>query len=97
MTFFKNLFINGNRKINDNINTFEKISMKIKPQPNHHLYLQTLQKMTPAQRLAKAFELSTMTKELFLEGLKKRFSEKTEIEIKKIYLERIAKCYNRNY
>jgi hypothetical protein len=71
--------------------------MGIKPQPNHHLYLQTLQKMTPAQRLAKAFELSKMTKELFLQGLKNRFSEKNETEIREIYLERIAKCYNRNY
>jgi uncharacterized protein YihD (DUF1040 family) len=71
--------------------------MEIKPRPNHHLYLQTLQKMTAEQRLAKALELSEMTKELFLQGLKNRFSEKNETEIRKIYLERIAKCYNRNY
>ena len=71
--------------------------MEIKPRPNHHLYLQTLQKMTPEQRLAKAFELSEMTKELFLQGLKNRFPKKNETEIREIYLERIAKCYNRNY
>lgn len=71
--------------------------MEIKPRPNHHLYLQTLQKMTSEQRLAKALELSEMTKELFLQGLKNRFPEKNETEIRKIYLERIAKCYNRNY
>ncbi len=68
-----------------------------KPRPNHQIYLQTLAKMTPEQRLLKAFELSALSKQLFLEGLKKRFPEKTEQEIKKIYLERIAKCYNRNY
>ncbi len=71
--------------------------MEIKPHPNHDLYLKTLQRMTPEQRLAKAFELSAMTKELFLQGLQKRFSDKEESEIKEIYLERIAKCYNRNY
>jgi len=53
--------------------------------------------MTAEQRLAKAFELSTQTKELFLHGLQKRFPEKGEAEIKEIYLQRLAKCYNRNY
>ena len=71
--------------------------MDIKPRPNHKLYLQTLRKMTPEQRLAKAFELSAMAKELFLLGLRKRFPLKSEQEIKDIYLKRIAKCYNRNY
>lgn len=71
--------------------------MEIKPQPNHHLYLRTLQSMTPEQRLAKAFELSKMIRELFLHGLKNRFPEKNETEIRKIYLERIAKCCNQNY
>lgn len=71
--------------------------MNPKPFPNHSEYLQTLIRMTAEQRLLKAFELSAFIKSLFLEGLKKTFSEKNETEIKKIYLERIAKCYNRNY
>ena len=71
--------------------------MGIKSYPNHRLYLQTLRRMTAEQRLAKAFELSTQTKELFLHGLQKRFPEKGEAEIKEIYLQRLAKCYNRNY
>jgi hypothetical protein len=53
--------------------------------------------MTPEQRLKKTFELSALTKNLFLHGLKKRFPEKNEAEIKIIYLERIAQCHNRNY
>ncbi len=57
----------------------------------------TLKSMTPEQRLKKAFELSALTKNLFLHGLKKRFPEKNEAEIKTIYLERIAQCHNRNY
>lgn len=71
--------------------------MNIKPQPNHAQYLRTLRNMTPEQRLAKAFELSRLTRELFLQGLQKRFLEKNDVEIKNLYLERIAKCYNRNY
>ena len=53
--------------------------------------------MSAEQRLLKALELSAITKEVFLSGLIKRFPDKTEIEIKKIYLQRLAKCYNRNY
>jgi hypothetical protein len=71
--------------------------MQAKPFPNHKIYLQTLQRMTPEQRLEKTFELSALTKKLFLHGLRKRFSNKTEAEIQAIYLERIAKCHNRNY
>ncbi len=69
----------------------------IKPHPNHTLYIGALIRMTSEQRLLKAFELSEMTRDLFLQGLRKRFPEKNEEEIKVIYIERIAKCYNRNY
>jgi hypothetical protein len=55
--------------------------MNIKPDPNHQLYLQILSRMTPGERLRKAFELSEFTKKLFLSGLRKRFPEKTEKEI----------------
>ncbi len=71
--------------------------MNIKQSPNHILYLTTLNKMSAEQRLLKALELSAITKELFLDGLNKRFPDKTETEIKEIYLQRLAKCYNRNY
>ncbi len=71
--------------------------MEIKPHPNHSLYILTLRRMTPEQRLSKAFELSAISRQLFIHGLRKRFPEKTEVEFKQLYLERIAKCYNRNY
>ncbi|HEY6977729.1 MAG TPA: hypothetical protein VH396_15630 [Chitinophagaceae bacterium] len=54
-------------------------------------------KMSAEQRLLKAVELSALVKEIFLQGLRKRFPDKTETEIKEIYLQRLAKCYNRNY
>lgn len=71
--------------------------MEIKPNPNHRQYLMTLIKMGPEKRLLKALELSSMTKALFMSGLHKRFPEKSETEIKELYLQRLAKCYNRNY
>jgi hypothetical protein len=45
----------------------------------------------------KAFELTAFSKELFLNGLRKRFPDLTEEELHRIYLERLKKCHNRNY
>jgi len=71
--------------------------MDIKTRPNHTLYIKALRKMTSEQRLLKAMELSELGKELFLQGLTTRFPDKSEKEIKKLYLKRISKCHNRNY
>lgn len=53
--------------------------------------------MTPEQRLAKAFDLSEMTRALFREGLKALHPDLSEAELHNLYLKRLAKCYNRNY
>lgn len=71
--------------------------MDPKPHPNHAEYLKALRRMTPEERLLKAFELSEMAKELFMDGLRQRFPDLSEDERKRIYLERLAKCHNRNY
>jgi hypothetical protein len=71
--------------------------MGYKKDPNHREYLSVLTKMSVEQRLLKALELSAIVKELFISGLHKRFPDKTEIEIKEIYLQGLSKCYNRNY
>lgn len=71
--------------------------MENKPQPNRARYIQVLREMGPERRLAKAFELSAFAKDLFLQGLRHRYPEATEEEIKTMYLERIKKCHNRNY
>ncbi|WP_338875545.1 hypothetical protein WBJ53_07995 [Spirosoma sp. SC4-14] len=68
-----------------------------KPRPNHQVYLQTLRAMTPEARLLKAFELSEFSRQLFKEGLRKRFPDKSEDELHVIYLQRLEKCHNRNY
>ena len=71
--------------------------MDPKPRPNHARYLQTLRAMTPAQRLAKAFELSESSKQMFLAGLRQRFPDLSGPELHRLALERLAKCHNRNY
>ncbi len=71
--------------------------MNSKKCPNHKRYIQALRRMSPEQRLLKAFELSQFSKDLFLHGLRERFPELPDNAIKKIYLERLNKCHNRNY
>lgn len=71
--------------------------MNIKPRPNHRLYIQTLRHMAPEARLLKAFELSQFSQDLFLFGLRKRFPKMSEHDLRKLYLERLNKCHNRNY
>jgi hypothetical protein len=53
--------------------------------------------MTPEQRLCKAFELTELGRRLFADGLRRRHCGLPEIEIRRIYLERIAKCRNKIY
>jgi hypothetical protein len=68
-----------------------------KPQPNHARYLQSLQQLGPAGRLAKAFELSAQAKSLFLQGLRHRYPELPPAELHQLALRQLAKCHNRNY
>lgn len=71
--------------------------MNIKERPNHAMYIRTLRRMSPEARLLKAFELSEFSRQLFLQGLRRRFPNKSDAEIHKLYLERLDKCHNRNY
>jgi hypothetical protein len=68
-----------------------------KPRPNHRHYIEVLRRMTPEQRLAKAFELSEMTKRLFREGLRERFPDLDDEAFHRLFLDRLAKCHNQNY
>jgi hypothetical protein len=53
--------------------------------------------MTPEQRLQKAFELTEFGKQLFIQGLRKRFPEASQEEFQIILRDRLSKCHNRNY
>jgi hypothetical protein len=68
-----------------------------KPRPNHRLYIETLRRMTPQQRLEKAFELTESSRELFRAGLRHRFPELSTEELQRVYLCELEKCHNRNY
>ena len=71
--------------------------METKERPNHHIYLAALKKMSPEDKLKKVFELSQLGRDLFLTGIQNRYPDLPEEEVRKIYLKRIEKCYNRNY
>jgi hypothetical protein len=71
--------------------------MELKSKANRSVYLAALRRMTPAQRLAKAMELTELGKSLFLHGLRRRFPHFNDQQIHAEYLKRIARCHNRNY
>ncbi len=71
--------------------------MNLKLRPNHQAYLMAISRMSPSDRAAKAFELSDMTKELFREGLRRRFPDVSEAELHQLFLQGLEKCHNQNY
>lgn len=71
--------------------------MDPKPRANHRLYLQILRRLTPEQRLLKAFELSDFSLALFKHGLRTRFPDLSKAEFEALLRRRLAKCRNRNY
>ncbi len=71
--------------------------MKTHEKRAHRVYIQVLRNMSPEERLLKAFELSEFTKQLFIYGLRKRFPDLSEEEFRKLLLDRLNKCHNRNY
>lgn len=69
--------------------------MDPKPRPDDAMYIEILRRMTPEQKLMKVFELSSMSKAIFKEGLSVRFSDLSEPEFHKLFLERLALAHNR--
>ena len=61
------------------------------------VYISILRKMTPIEKLKKAFELSDFTKKLFYQGLKMRHPELNDRELKELFLKELKKCSNSNY
>jgi hypothetical protein len=71
--------------------------MDIKPQPNRAKQIEILRRMTPGERLKQAFALSDFGRRLFFSGLRTRFPNASDDEIRRIALERMKACHNRNY
>jgi len=63
----------------------------------HQKRLRILQAMTPEERLIQALELSDFVRQLFEEGLRRRFPHLSESEFRSLYLRRLDLCHNRNY
>ncbi len=63
----------------------------------HREYIKILKRMTPQERLRKAFELSDLTKSLFITGLKMRYPDYSKKDIKNLYIEKIHKCHSSDY
>ncbi|MGD2154529.1 MAG: hypothetical protein PVG79_14765 [Gemmatimonadales bacterium] len=59
--------------------------------------LRILRTMTPEERLMQALALSDFVRELFAEGLRRRFPDLSEHEFRALLLQRLDLCHNRNY
>lgn len=71
--------------------------MDTRKRQDHRAYLSVLRRMTPEKRLLKAFELSEFARALFVHGLRKRFPDLGDEDFRRLLLERLDKCHNRNY
>jgi hypothetical protein len=59
--------------------------------------IRVLRAMSPEQRVAAALELSELTRQLFEQGLRRRFPDLGEIEFRNLLRARLDLCHNRNY
>jgi DNA-binding PadR family transcriptional regulator len=69
----------------------------VKFRQNHKRYVQILRRMTPEQRLRKAFELRELGRALFRRGLERRNPELSVDELKKLERQHEARWRNRIY
>jgi len=71
--------------------------MDPKPRPNHAMYLEALHRLTPEQRLLKAFELTEQSHELLRAGIRARFPDADAGERQRIYLGQLERCLSRRF
>ena len=67
----------------------------LKIRANHQEYIRILRRLTPEQRLLKAFELTDLGRRLFMDGLRRRYPHLDSHGLRALYLARIARCHNR--
>jgi hypothetical protein len=63
----------------------------------HETRLSILRAMTAEERLIQALDLSDFVRELFAEGLRRRFPDLSEREFRALLVQRLDLCHNRNY
>jgi hypothetical protein len=66
-----------------------------KPLPNHRQYLESLAALGLAGRLQKAFDLSEQTRQIFRQGLRRRFPELSNTQLDELYRERIQLAWRK--
>jgi hypothetical protein len=71
------------------------VSFESEARPNRRVHIETLRRMTPERRLAKAFELSDMTREALRAGLAQRYPDATPQELTAMVIERLGRCRER--
>lgn len=69
----------------------------MKPSRSHGVYLDILRRMSPEDRLRKAFELSELSRKLFEHGLRRSFPDLEPAEFRALVRRRLDKCHNRIY
>lgn len=76
---------------------WRRIFTPVKPKPNHGVYLRILRRMSPEDRLRKAFELSDLSRSLFVHGLQRAFPHLEPAAFRALVRSRLDKCHNRIY
>ena len=69
--------------------------IKLKPLGNE--YLEIIRRLTPEQRALKSVEITESLKVNLKGALKRKFPDKSEIELHDIFLRRLEQCHNQNY
>ena len=67
-----------------------------KSMPNRQRYMEALRRMSPEQRLAKAFELSEMSNDAARAGIAQMYPQATDRERHTLLIERLERCRSRN-
>lgn len=70
--------------------------MESKSMPNRQRYMEALRRMSPEQRLAKAFELSEMSNDAARAGIEQMYPQATDRERHALLIERLERCRSRN-
>jgi hypothetical protein len=71
--------------------------VRTKPRPNDDRYVEILRRMTPEQRLLKAFELTELSRDLFAAGLRARHPDLSESEFRRLVVEKLKECHNKPF
>jgi hypothetical protein len=73
------------------------IILGMKTYPNKQKYHEILKGMSPQEKIEKVFELSDLANAAFFAGLRNRYPQLSDDELKSLYLKKRRACHNQNY